>query len=57
MAGIIPAVGMRISRLSALMAMCDHILSDPFSQPLIENKILTNEFAFHSLVFHLRGHN
>jgi hypothetical protein len=43
MAGIIQAVHMRISSLSANMTMRQNIIRDPFTQSFIKNKVFPNE--------------
>ena len=44
MTGIVHAVYMRISRLTALMALSYYLLSNAFPQALIKYKILSMKF-------------
>ena len=53
MTGFIGTIDMDITGLSALMTMSDDILRDPLSQPIVEHKILSNEFALETLLFYL----
>src|SRR5690625_6714930 len=53
MACIIGTIGMRITRISTLMARSDDIRTNGFSQPFIENEILSNKFIFESFFFTL----
>ena len=55
MTAIIFTVGMRIGRLAALMAFGNNILCDPLPQPVVKNKILTDEFTFQSFLLCLAG--
>ena len=43
MAGLIDAIDMGICRLATLVAPGNHFFGNTFSQPIVENKILTPE--------------
>jgi hypothetical protein len=42
-AGVMRAIGMRIRRLPALVAMADDLVGNSLSQPFIENEVLAVE--------------
>ena len=46
MAAIVFAVGVRIGRLSALMAMGNYILGNTLTKPVIKYKVFSGEAAF-----------
>src|SRR2546423_2120964 len=49
---IINAIDMRISSLTALMAMSNDFIGNSFSQSLIKNKILSVKFIFNPFCFY-----
>ena len=53
MAGFIFTIGMRISKLPALMTMRNNIRCYALSQPVIKHKIFTNEFTIYIIFFSL----
>ena len=46
MATIIHTVRVVVTRLSTLMALRNNIVGNTFSQTMVENEILTDEFTF-----------
>ena len=52
MTPLIPAIGMRIGRLPALMTTRDHFITDALPHPVVKNKILPPELIFQPLLFY-----
>src|SRR5947207_1440763 len=55
MTTIIVAVGMRITRLAALMTTAYHFITYSLSQPVVEHKIFPFEFIRKIFIFHFVG--
>jgi len=55
MAGLIPAIGMHIAWLAALMTMGNHMAADTLSQPFVEYEIAAQEFVFNTFFLYLVG--
>src|SRR5690348_17283064 len=55
MAAVVGTIYMRVAQLAALVAFCNNIFGNSFAQPVIENKIFTNEFRREMLLFDFIG--
>src|SRR4051812_9186169 len=55
MTSVVVAISMHIAGLAALVTSADHFIADPFSQPVVENKILSFEFICKMLFLHFVG--
>src|SRR5436190_14180048 len=53
MAGIIHAVHMGICLFTALVAMSNDLISDPFPKTLVEYKVFAVKFIFEFFLFHV----
>src|SRR5260221_14637235 len=53
MTAIIFTIGMGISRFSALVAFCNNIFCDSFTQPVVKNKILSYKFTWKAFFLYL----
>src|SRR5882757_11386133 len=52
MTGFIPAIGVGIGRLAALMATGNDLFGDALAQAIVEYKVLSFEFIFQPLLFY-----
>jgi len=55
MTGLVCAVGMRIAGLTALVAIRNDIFGYPLATPVVEYKILPEEFVLQAFFLHLPG--
>lgn len=55
MTALVLTIGMRIGRLSALVATGDDLPADPFPQPVVEYEVLASELILQSLFLHRIG--
>ena len=55
MAAVIGAIDMRVSGLAALVAICNYIIRNPLSQPVVKNKIFSDKLTLFPLFIYIPG--
>jgi hypothetical protein len=55
MTAVVGTIGVIVTGLSALVALGNYVVCDSFAQAVVENEILSDEFAFQSFFLNLLG--